>query len=75
VIESLLESDFNIASFLQFHLNKSIALDDLNKDFNLFRKSLAKKHYRCTLHSKKTIPCTKKYKTKEPKKIFGRVEL
>lgn len=58
MIESLLENNFNIASFLQFHLNKAAALDNLNKDFNLSRKSLAKKHFRCTLHSKKTIPCT-----------------
>ncbi|KAL4475546.1 hypothetical protein ABPG72_009235 [Tetrahymena utriculariae] len=60
ILENFLENNFNIASFLQFHQNKQSMLENLNRNFNLFKKSIGSRNYRCNLHSKKPIPCLMK---------------
>ncbi|KAL4430492.1 hypothetical protein ABPG74_005417 [Tetrahymena malaccensis] len=60
ILENFLENNFNIASFLQFHQNKQSMLENLNRNFNLFKKSIGQRNYRCNLHSKKPIPCLMK---------------
>ena len=61
VCENILENNYEISKILQQHQQNTSNLLEINKALNIKKKNFSnhKKHHRCILHSKKSIPTCK----------------